>query len=70
MEKYLERFVQPINYGERAIFWVEKQLLSFFEKLIFADCLPDSFWQGGQNCIQLVQSRVSPPFFWKIKNAI
>ena len=32
---------------------------------MFADCLPDKFWQSGQNCIQHVQMNVFPPFLLK-----
>ena len=41
---------------------------NFFRKIFFTDCLPDKIWQGSQNCIQLVQRKVSPPF--SLKNQI
>ena len=42
-------------------------LLKFFKKIVFADCLPDKFWGGCQNCIQLVQRKVFLLFYWKIR---
>ena len=66
-EKGLKRFVHPMNYEERVKFWEKKLLLKIFLEIFFADCLPDKFWQGGQNCIQLVQRKVFPIFYWKIR---
>ena len=64
-EKGLKWFVHTINYEERVKVWEKKPLLLSLKIKTFTVCLPDEFWQSGQNCIQLVQTKVFPPFLLK-----
>ena len=51
-EKVPEVFVKPIN---------------FFMQSSFPDCESEKVWRCGQNCILLVQRKISALFYWKFK---
>ena len=63
--KWFEAVCPPYKIRGKSNGLGEKAAAIFFKKYSFTDCLPDKFWQSGQNCIQLVQMKVFPRFLLK-----